>query len=550
MNNESFDIKAFERRIFRTNDVLGHLLKFALDLMDARQVGLLIGTNQSYLKFLPPEKWDRGVMHKLDGKGITGWFLKYFGNLLVWLKGLSPIYLYQKDEFGKKTEKPGIISYVLRKHQDFYQKGIKILIISNIPTNNGLADSSSHFSIFSFNGKYFNALPDIPANIAIIKEFNAQNFLSAYIPDYGAIVFNTVNKSLLEQNQGQFVNQKDLKKRLNTLSAAIEISSLAYIGLAKGRQAVKMIRRKEKNLRETALRLKKREIELNEQKQYLQAVGAVNKHQLNMAPVNVQDGVYAFVDMVGSTLIRKQHDPKDYFLMLNTWQQIAANNAARFFCRLGNFIGDCVFFQNVAVFDQDENGYIPELNERVMLMVMLLVSVFQEFDQVVQGTRSLDSGSRIKAFLNNKKNPVRFRAGIEIGPALIGPVGSEKRKIVTAIGETVDNASRMESSGTAQGIHIGKNILDILQNSLISKDTRMLWQVVAATKSCSRLQDTSIGFIDFFKKEYGIEGDPFLERKNISFKEFSKKTTYLIKCFPNYNYESVRKSQHEPVTCL
>ena len=88
------------KKIFKTKDVLGLFLSFSLKLMRAKQVGLLMGTDKTYQKFLPPPKWDRGVKHRIDGKGLSGFFLKYFGNLYVWAKGLSPVFLYKtKHQF-------------------------------------------------------------------------------------------------------------------------------------------------------------------------------------------------------------------------------------------------------------------------------------------------------------------------------------------------------------------------------------------------------------------------------------------------------------------
>ncbi|NOX34795.1 MAG: hypothetical protein GXP56_13875, partial [Deltaproteobacteria bacterium] len=96
------DLDKFERIVFKKKNTLDLLLSFSLKLMQARQVGLLLGTNKTYFKFLPPDKWDRAVMHKFDGKGIAGLLLKKFGTLIVRYKGLSPVRLYKDTQFGEK----------------------------------------------------------------------------------------------------------------------------------------------------------------------------------------------------------------------------------------------------------------------------------------------------------------------------------------------------------------------------------------------------------------------------------------------------------------
>jgi len=122
MKPELPDIEKFERNVFKNKNTLDLLLSFSLKLLQARHVGLLLGTNKTYLKFLPPEKWDRGVMHKFDGKGFSGLILKYFGTTVVKNKGLSPVMLYKDNQFGEKIETDGIISFVLRTYKEFYEK--------------------------------------------------------------------------------------------------------------------------------------------------------------------------------------------------------------------------------------------------------------------------------------------------------------------------------------------------------------------------------------------------------------------------------------------
>jgi class 3 adenylate cyclase len=532
MKNSLPDPYLFERQIFVKANPLDLLLTFCLKLMQARQVGLLFGTDKTGLKYLSPEKWDRGKMHKFKGSGWEGFILKYFGTFLVRVKGLSPVRLYRESHMGERMDKEGIIPFVLRTHKNFYKNGLNIIIIKD--TRYNLDRSQEVFArvaVHAYNGKEFRMMPDLKINTAIVNQFRSENFISAYIPDYGAIVFNTVDPMLFETEAGGFDKNDALKKRLDILITAIEMASLANIGLARGRQAAQIIWRKEKNLRKTALELEKKEGELNAQKAYLRAVGAVNERQLNMEAVNINDGVYAFLDMVGSAVIRKPFRPRDYLYILNLCFQIAADNANRFFCRVDNFIGDCVFLQSTSVFDNEEHSYFMRLEERCMLMIMAIASILNEIEQLKNGEHELDPDARVKEMIDKSGVKIDFRAGVEIGPAMVGPLGSQKRKIVTAIGKAVNNASRLESSGVPSKIHVSKEVMDLLNEAYITRDTEIIGKTLGLggnSVDMDTVQKDHCAFWDTYRTVFNIRDALVQERNNVSFKEFSKKVSYLI----------------------
>lgn len=534
MKIELPDIEKFERIIFKRKNTLDLLLSFSLKLLRARHVGLLLGTNKTYLKYLQPEKWDRGVMHKFDGNGISGLILKYFGNFIVKKKGLSPIRLYRDTQFGEKKEADGIISFVLRTHKEFYEQGLKIIIIDHTQNKGAGNDNDSDYSIYSYNGKSFKQLPGLRINSAIVRQFNAKNFVSAYIPDYGAIVFNTVDEDLLLVKEENFVNEDQLSKRLDMLISAIEMASIAHIGSAKGRQAAHIIWRKEKKLRKTALELKRKEMQLKAQKEYLKAVGAVDENQLNMEAINIADGVYAFIDMVGSATIRKKFQPRDYFFILNLCHQIAADNANRFACRVDNFIGDSVFLVNASPFDNNSSRFKMGTHERVMLMIFTIASIFNEIHLLKSGRHRIDKEGRVKELIDTTKVSLSFRAGVEIGSAIIGPLGSEKRKIVTAIGKAVNNASRLESTGINDEIHISDDIMSIIKEACITQDTKIIWKIFLKLNYLNKnYMPYGLSFFDCYKQFFNMKEAVAYERKNISFKEFSKDISFMIKCIPD-----------------
>ncbi len=534
MNQKLPDIQKFKDRIFHKKNVLGGLLSFSLKLLDAKLVGLVFGTDITLSRFLPPEKWDRGVMDKFDGKRISGLFWKFFGKYIVKINKKSPIHLYEINGFGDRVETQGVISYVLRNHQDFYEKGIKILIIDNPVQDDENPDQDfADFSVTSYDGLGFDFLSNIKVNTNITRQFNPKNFIAAYIPDYGAIVFNTLAPDLLSKKNGSFSRETELRKRLDILIAAIESASLAYLGFAKGKRAEKVIRRKERELRKTAECLKEKQVELTAQKKYLRAVGGVTAEQLDMIPLSIPDGVYAFIDMVGSSIIRKSLQPRDFFLILNFCHEISAENASRFACRVDNFIGDSVFFLNVSIFDDPIQGNKPGHQERVMLMTCMLASVFNEINLLQQGRHPMDRERRVATLVKTKGINIGFRSGLTQGTALIGPVGSRKRKIITAIGKTVDTASRLESCGKKDKIHITKDTLEILNTAMVSKDTPIIRSIVLGEKNSDWLRARQyLPFFDFYKNLFSLGNDVVQKRGPVSYKEFSNQETYLIECLP------------------
>ena len=60
-------------------------------------------------------------------------------------------------------------------------------------------------------------------------------------------------------------------------------------------------------------------------------------------------------------------------------------------------------------------------------------------------------------------DPIEFRVGIATGEAMIGNIGSKDHFNYTALGDTVNLASRLEATGKEYGVH-----------TIISEKTRVL----------------------------------------------------------------------------
>lgn len=527
----------FERAVFEKRDSFSTLIDFSINLMGAKQAGLLYGTNHSNELFISPDQWDRGVIHRFKGRGITGVYLKLFGKAIIRFKGLSPVALYKQETPGIIVNNDGIIAYLLRNYRDFYDNGVKIVIVREI--SGGIRDGDFlNLPVLSYDGKGFNSLFDLKVNSAITTQFIVKNFIGAYVPDYGALMVDTVDPLLLQWESGEFIHDLELKCRLDCLIQAIEIASLACLRHVNGQRAVEALWRKEKALRTLAVELKKKQADIERQKNYLMAVGAVTEAMVNMEPVRIDDGVYAFVDMVGSTRIRDFYSARDFFFMTNQFREIAANLTACFACRLDNFIGDAVCLQSASVFDSEQLDYTPTIHERAVLMTLLLASFFRELDLLVQGLHPMDPHQRVQKLLRQKKRCLEFRSGVEAGPATIGPIGSMKRRMVTAIGVAVDRAARLEASGLPNKIHLSPTVMRLLNEATISPSTKLVYSIMGGfSPELDRMYERektlletagSIGFMDLYRAGFPPSQPIVTERSHVQYKEFSSERTYIL----------------------
>ena len=248
------DIDRIEKSFFKTGNPLKKLLGAALDLLTADQVGILYGTNSSGARFLPTNEWDRGVADMFDGRGSRGKILKYLGRTLVFVKGLSPVFFYKTDARGRRKDNDGLISYMLRTCADYYEQGIHVVFSPVIPKEVDLTDAQYvSIPLYTYNGNLIRR-PDNGLNVDlhIIRHFQAKNFVSVYIPDYGILVANTVTPGLLARDRGRFLKEGELKKKFDLLTHLVEVASLAVLGRLKGRRSTYLLRKKEKQLRQTS----------------------------------------------------------------------------------------------------------------------------------------------------------------------------------------------------------------------------------------------------------------------------------------------------------
>ncbi|MFH1157239.1 MAG: adenylate/guanylate cyclase domain-containing protein [Pseudomonadota bacterium] len=526
------DIKGFETDVFKDDQVFSRLLDMALALTGGLQAGLVQGTDATGESFLDPANWDRGIIRTIVARNHEP---KSSGSTTAGTgisEDLPPVSMYRFDDTGKRSNNEGIIAYVLRHFQDFYSRGIRVLLITGIEKNlDQVNQDYATFPIVSFDGAGFFPQTLLKANTAIIRRFFARNFIAAYVPDYGAVVINTADNILLEKQGDRFVRQEELIRRLNLMIQCIQTASLAILGHVKGPRGAELLWRKERQLRKTAQ-------DLSRQRSYLRAVGGVTVAQLTMEPRAVDQGVYAFVDMVGSVRFRQSCRPREYLFATNLFRQIGADLADHFSCRLANFLGDGLFFQNVSLFDAPEASSCPAIGERTALMVLVVSSLLREMDLLEQGEHPSDPGGTVRRLVDGKDLRLEFRAGIHVGPAFIGPVGSQHRMMVTAIGEGVDTASRLESSGIPGFIHISQETMTLLEPVRISRRTPLLHTCITKgypgdipmfrDENKALLFNPDMDFLKWYAAGFPEDSEIIHPFGPVAFKEFFRDKTVLL----------------------
>lgn len=117
---------------------------------------------------------------------------------------------------------------------------------------------------------------------------------------------------------------------------------------------------------------------------------------------------------------------------------------------------------------------------------------------------------------------------MSFGSALVGPLGSRERRIVTGIGKPVNTASRLESSGQQNGIHIEKNLLEILENATVCPGNPVLWQLAVSDAGSPPQPNTP--FLEFLADRFHLARPVIRKMPLISYKDFLSDDTYLICC--------------------
>lgn len=135
-----------------------------------------------------------------------------------------------------------------------------------------------------------------------------------------------------------------------------------------------------------------------------------------------------FSDIRGFTSLSEKRTPQEVVLLLNRYFTLQVEVVFRHGGSLDKFIGDCIMaFWGAPLDDPDHAKHA--------------VAAALEMAEVLQ---------RFKHELDEKDADFDVGIGIHSGPAVVGLIGSEQRREYTAIGDTVNLASRIE--GLTKGV--------------------------------------------------------------------------------------------------
>jgi adenylate cyclase len=140
-----------------------------------------------------------------------------------------------------------------------------------------------------------------------------------------------------------------------------------------------------------------------------------------------------FVDIRGFTGLAERRLPYDVVFILNRYFATAGRAVVTAGGRIDKFIGDGM----MALFGVDGG---PESGCRNALVAARLLSDYlREFNAALAG----DIGE-----------PLRIGIGLHVGPVIIGEIGYRTNRQMTAIGDAVNIASRLESMAKAADVEL------------------------------------------------------------------------------------------------
>ena len=148
-----------------------------------------------------------------------------------------------------------------------------------------------------------------------------------------------------------------------------------------------------------------------------------------------------FVDIRGFTTMSEALDPATVVEILNRYLTLTTECIMRYHGTLDKFVGDCTMAFWNAPLPQEDAVYLA----------------CRAAMDMVEGSKSLTA--ELERRYGRK---VSFGVGVHVGPAIVGNIGAPQRMDYTAIGDTVNTASRLESNAPGGTIYISRAVADAL----------------------------------------------------------------------------------------
>ena len=152
-----------------------------------------------------------------------------------------------------------------------------------------------------------------------------------------------------------------------------------------------------------------------------------------------------FVDIRGFTSMSEHLAPERVVEILNEYLTLTTRCVMDHHGTLDKFVGDCTMaFWNAPLPQEDA----------VMLACRAAMAM-------AEGAKPL-----AQRLMQEYGHPVSFGIGVHVGPAVVGNIGAPMRMDYTAIGDTVNTASRLEANAPAGTIYISRAVADALQGRI------------------------------------------------------------------------------------
>lgn len=162
-----------------------------------------------------------------------------------------------------------------------------------------------------------------------------------------------------------------------------------------------------------------------------------------------KDVTLLFIDIRGFTPLSEKMEPEDVINVLNEYLDLCTQAIFKYGGTLDKFIGDGVMAIFGAPVPQEDHA------KRAVLAGIELKSQADELNRRIE---------------EKYGRSVRFGMGINSGPAVIGNIGSKERLEYTAIGDTVNLASRLESNAKPGQILISEETYRRVKDDFVFKE--------------------------------------------------------------------------------
>lgn len=154
-----------------------------------------------------------------------------------------------------------------------------------------------------------------------------------------------------------------------------------------------------------------------------------------------KDIAVLFVDIRGFTTMSEQLAPEEVVQILNEYLTLTSRCVKQRRGTLDKFIGDCTMAFWGAPLKCEDPVY----------------QACKAAMDMVEGAKPLE-----EKLIRRFGRAVSFGVGVHYGPAVVGNIGASDRMDYTAIGDTVNTASRLESNAPPGTIYISRIVADML----------------------------------------------------------------------------------------